>query len=477
MTGASDRSGTTVVMGFGVTGRAVARYMTGNGRRVVVAEDRPSAAMRKDAAELGVTLVESPDPAELGRLLGEAGQLVPSPGVPVEHPVYDLARAAGVAIRSEIELGWQRLAGRGPAAPALVAVTGTNGKTTVTTLVTEMLSRSGRSTVAAGNIGTPLIEAAGADVDVVVAEVSSFQLQFTEGFHPAVATWLNLSADHLDWHPTLEHYAEAKARIWAAQGPGDVAVLNGDDAGVMAAASATGHGVPAGVTRLTFSLKGPSDYGVRDGILVGPGGLDIVSLDGLWRRYPHDIANSLAAAATALAAGGDLEGCRSVLSSFRTLPHRMEWIGEAGGVQWVDDSKATTPASVVAAVAGFDSVVLIAGGRNKGLDLSVLAGTAPPVRAVVAMGEASAEVEAAFAGAAPVTVAEGMAEAVALAAALAAPGDAVLLSPGCASFDLYPGYAARGEHFAGLVRELLARERPVRERTTGDGPAADGEPQ
>lgn len=479
MSQASDRSGTTVVMGFGVTGRAVSRYLTANGQRVVVAEDRASAGMEKDAAELGVELVEAPDPTELGRLVAGAGQLVPSPGVPVEHPVYDLARAAGVAIRSEIELGWQRLSARGGAAPALVAVTGTNGKTTVTTLVTAMLSRSGRRTLAAGNIGTPLVEAAGADVDVVVAEVSSFQLQFTEQFHPKVATWLNLSPDHLDWHPTLEHYAAAKARIWAAQGRGDVAVLNADDTGVMTAAAASGHGVPAEVTRLTYSLEGPSDYGVRNGILVGPGGLDIVSVDGLWRSYPHDIANSLAATATALAAGADLEGCRSVLSSFRTLPHRMEWIGEAGGVQWVDDSKATSPASVVAAVAGFDSVVLIAGGRNKGVDLSVLRGTAPPVKAVVAMGEAAAEVEAAFHGAVPVAVVRGMEEAVDAAASLAASGDAVLLSPGCASFDAYPGYAARGEHFTRLARQRLRGGRVGHEKRGGeplaDGPAADGE--
>jgi len=447
----------TLVVGLGVTGRAVSRFLAGAGERVIVAEDDPTPEIRKEAAGLGIQLVESPDAAELASLLRRVDQVVPSPGVPVDHPVYRLAEGAGVAVRSEIELGWQRLRGRGDRAPELVAITGTNGKTTVTTLVTDMLARSGRSAVAAGNIGTPLVEAAGAEADVVVAEVSSFQLQFTEGFHPAVATWLNLADDHLDWHPSLDHYARAKARVWAAQVAGDVAVLNADDPVVMAAAGEDGRGVPDGVRRLTFSTTGPADYSVVDGALAGPGRSPILAVRELARSFPHDLANALAASATAQAAGASIEGCRAALASFSTLPHRLERIGEAGGVQWYDDSKATTPASVLAAVAGFGSVVLIAGGRNKGLDLAVLGRAVPPVKAVVAIGEAAGEVEAAFAGLAPVTVAGGMEAAVAAAGRLAAKGDVVLLSPGCASFDQYPGYAARGEHFTALVRRRLGQ--------------------
>jgi UDP-N-acetylmuramoylalanine--D-glutamate ligase len=308
--------------------------------------------------------------------------------------------------------------------------------------------------VAAGNIGTPLVEAAGAGAEVVVAEVSSFQLQFTAAFRPAVSAWLNLSPDHLDWHPSLEHYAAAKARLWAAQGPGDVAVLNADDPAVMAAAASVGDGVPAGVRRVTFSLS-DGDFTVRDGRLVGPGPSDIVAVNQLWRAFPHDIANALAATAAALSAGAAVDGCRSALQEFQTLPHRVERIGEAGGVQWVDDSKATTPASVLAGVAGFDSVVLIAGGRNKGLDLSPLAAAAPPVRAVVAMGEAAGDIRAVFAGRVPVTVVGTMEEAVDAAADTAVAGDTVLLSPGCASFDHYEGYAARGRHFTEVVRRRI----------------------
>jgi UDP-N-acetylmuramoylalanine--D-glutamate ligase len=456
MTGA--RTGVTLVVGFGVTGRAVSGYLAGAGDQVIVAEDAPTPDLRKAAAGLGIRLVESPDAAELASLLGLVDQVVPSPGVPVDHQVYGLAARAGVAVRSEIELGWQRLKARGRDAPELVAVTGTNGKTTVTTLVTDMLARSGRHAAAAGNIGTPLVEAAGAEADVVVAEVSSFQLQFTEGFHPAVATWLNLADDHLDWHPSLDHYVRAKARIWAAQGPGDVAVLNADDPAVIAAAGEDRRGVPDGVERLTFSLSEEADYAVVDGVLVGPGRSAILAVSELPRSFPHDVANALAALATARAAGASIEGCRAALVSFSTLPHRLELIGEAGGVQWYDDSKATTPASVLAAVAGFESVVLIVGGRNKGLDLSVLGRAVPPVRAVVAIGEAAGEVAAAFAGRAQMAVAGGMEDAVAAAGRMARAGDAVLLSPGCASFDWYPGYAARGEHFTAAVRRRLGSE-------------------
>jgi UDP-N-acetylmuramoylalanine--D-glutamate ligase len=186
----------------------------------------------------------------------------------------------------------------------------------------------------------------------------------------------------------------------------------------------------------------------------------LISVADLPRALPHDRANALAAAAVALAAGATPEGCRCALARTPLLPHRVSLVGESGGVRWYDDSKATTPASVLAAVAGFPSVVLIAGGRNKGLDLTALVATVPPVRAVVAIGEATAELQATFANLVPVTAAVSMDAAVHAAAGVARDGDAVLLSPGCASFDWYPSYAARGDHFASIVtRSLTARER------------------
>jgi UDP-N-acetylmuramoylalanine--D-glutamate ligase len=338
----------------------------------------------------------------------------------------------------------------------VAAITGTNGKTTVTTLVAAMLRASGRRAVAAGNIGVPLIEAVRSDAEVAVAEVSSFQLQFTETFRPAVSCWLNLAPDHLDWHPSLAHYRDAKARIWANQRHGDTAVVNADDAVVSSAA----RDIPQGVRVLSFGMRQDADFHQEGDHLAGPDGGTLLPIRDLPRALPHDVANALAAAAVALSAGATPAGCRQGLVGTPLLPHRVSLVAEGAGVRWYDDSKATTPASVLAAVAGFPSVVLIAGGRNKGLDLRALAATVPPVRAVVAIGEAAPEVEAAFAGLVPVRSAGTMDAAVGAAASVARPGDAVLLSPGCASFDWYTSYAARGEHFASLVsRHIETRER------------------
>ena len=443
-----------VVIGFGVTGRAVARALTRSGRAVMVFDDSVSPEQAAVAESIGVPLEPTPQAAELVERLRGATMVVPSPGVPPVHKVFEAARQAGVAVRSEIELGYLESASRGR--PLLVAITGTNGKTTVTTLVTAMLQASGVAAVSAGNIGVPLIEAAGLDADVCVAEVSSFQLQFTEKFRPVVSCWLNLSEDHLDWHPDMTHYAAAKARIWRNQRDRDTAVVNLDDPVVSSSISS----VPEGVLVAGFSTKGLSaDYRLEGGWLAGPDGARIAAVGDLRRSLPHDISNALAASAVALSAGATVEGCRDALAGTPLLPHRVTLVGSAGGVEWYDDSKATTPASVIAAVAGFASVVLIAGGRNKGLDLGALGSTVPPVKAVVAIGESAEEVANAFKETVPVTLAASMEEAVRAAASYAKPGDAVLLSPGSASFDWYSSYAERGDNFAAIVRsEILEGE-------------------
>jgi len=232
-------------------------------------------------------------------------------------------------------------------------------------------------------------------------------------------------------------------------------VWNGDDPAVAQAVA----GVPEGVDRVEFSTSRPAPYWSDGTRLLGPSG-PIMDVAELPRAFPHDIANALAAAAVAEAAGATAESCRLALAEAPLLPHRVSLVGECGGVSWYDDSKATTPASVLAAVAGFDSVVLIAGGRNKGLDLGVLAATVPPVRAAVAIGEAAGEVGEALAGLVPVEKAESMTEAVFAAARLAQAGDAVLLSPGCASFDWYLSYAARGDDFAATVSKVLEKGGP-----------------
>jgi UDP-N-acetylmuramoylalanine--D-glutamate ligase len=439
-----------LVVGLGITGEAVARRLAADGA-VTVVDDNPGSPRFAERAAgleaLGVTVIGAPAPEQLSELVAAADLVVPSPGVPEAHAVYGLATQRGVPIYSEIELAGIAAAARGL---PLVAVTGTNGKTTVTTLIAEMLTAGGRRALAAGNIGRPLLDAVHDDVDVVVAEVSSFQLRFTETFRPRVAVFLNVAEDHLDWHPGFKEYVAAKARIFANQAGDDLLVFNADDDAVAEAARAA----PSRSVPFTTGDRSGA-WRVHDGRLVRSGGKPLIEVADLARNGPHDIANALAAAAAAADLGVPDNALRVVLASFSGLPHRVTPVGQSGGVTFVDDSKATNPHAALAALAGFDSVVLLAGGRNKGLDLGVLRHEAGRIRAVVAIGEAAGEVEACFAGLRPVRRAASMAEAVRLGADLAQPGDTVLLSPACASFDWYSGYAARGDDFAREVAALL----------------------
>ncbi len=440
-------AGKIVVIGFGVTGRALARVAQLFGAPLTVIEDRPSEEAVALAEGLGVTLIAAPSPSELFAHVADAELVVVSPGVAPSHPVF--AIAAREQLVSEVEL-----AGRIATVP-IVAITGTNGKTTVTTLVDEMLRASGLRSTAAGNIGPTLIEAVVRDdLDVIVAELSSFQLALTQRFCPRVATWLNFAEDHLDWHPTMEDYADAKSRIFSNQGPSDIAVVNAREAMVMErAARARSRVVTFGDDRANYRVE--SAHFVRDA------GEDLGEIALLPRQLPHDIDNALAALASALEAGATIEGCARALSESVVLAHRVELIAESAGVSYFDDSKATTPAAVVAALGAFPSVVLIAGGRNKGLDLSPLrrffeGHTAHELHGVIGIGEAGPMVAALFADLVPAVVATSMDEAVRLATDLAKMGDAVLLSPGCASFDWYGSYAERGADFAHAVRALIA---------------------
>lgn len=442
-----------LVVGLGVTGAAVARALVAHGHDVVAADDAPGPAARAAADDLGLVLAVAPAADELAALVVAADAVFPAPGLPARHPLFAAARGAGVPVLSEFDLAswWDDR--------PLLAITGTDGKTTVTTLVRDMLVASGVAAVAVGNTPVPLVAAIDDPAtDVFVVEASSFRLEHSQRFAPAVATWLNFAPDHLDSHPDLASYEAAKARIWRDQSPDQVAVGNADDPVVAR------HLAEAPARHVTFGLAGDPDFGLAGGAspggrLTGPGAghgdtVEIARVEDLPRALPHDIANGLAAAATALAGGASLEGVRRGLLDFRGLPHRVALVGEAGGVRFYDDSKATTPHAAATAIAGFESVVLIAGGRNKGLDLRMLADSAGSIRAVVAIGEAAPTVAAAFDGVRPVTRAGSMEEAVRAAVDAARPGDAVLLSPGCASYDWYGSYGERGDDFARAVREV-----------------------
>ncbi len=434
-----------LVVGFGVTGAAVAEALVDHGVVPQVIDDRPTPETTAHARDLGLEL-SAPD-RDWVEILNGRSLVLPSPGIPAHHPVFAAAAAQGVPVASEFDLAalWDER--------PLVGITGTNGKTTVTLLVTDALRRSGRRSVAVGNTELPLVSAlTDPCIDSFVVEASSFRLAHSISFSPAIATWLNFAPDHLDAHPDLEAYEVAKASIWSHLGPEGIAVANEDDATVM------GH-VPAGANVVTFGLTS-GDWRCEEGSLIGPDG-PFVDIAALPRRQPHDLSNALATAATATAAGATPAAVAESLLAFTGLPHRLEFIAEADGVRWFNDSKATVPHATLADISGFDSVVLIAGGRNKGLDLRPLGDAVPPVRAVVATGDAASEVSEAFAAkennGVPVEVrhAADMTTAVQLAAELSNEGDTVVLAPACTSFDWYPNYGSRGDHFVELVRDHL----------------------
>ncbi len=449
--------------GLGVTNAAVARAAARHGLDVVLSDDREPAGAAELASEIDAELVLGPTSAQLDALVGAVDAVVPAPGLAETHRLFSAAAEHGRPVLSEFDLAaaWDDR--------PVIAITGTNGKTTVTTLVTAMLERSGLRAAAVGNLETPLVEAiSDPDIDVFVVEASSFRLAHSRRFAPRVGLWLNFAPDHLDVHRSLNDYHRAKARVWADQGVGDVAVVNAEDpvvdaAGVERAALARDLGIDGpDVVRfgLAPSVAGrPVEFHQDGDALVGPIGPNgepavLLRVEDLHRALPHDRSNALAAAATALCGGASIDGVRAALTDFRGLAHRVELVGESAGVRWFDDSKATAPHATLAALRGFDSVVLVAGGRNKGLDLSALHDGVGHVRAVVGIGESGGEVLAAFPDR-PGVLAESMSGAVRAAAEAAVPGDVVLLSPGCASFDWYGSYSERGDDFAELVRALV----------------------
>lgn len=433
-----------VVVGLGVHGKAVARALVARGRQVIAVDDRHDPVLTAFADSIGAQPLLAPSDDDLRRSLTGAAAMIPTPGLPDHHPGFAMAADADVEVLSEFDLArhWDDR--------PVVAITGTNGKTTVTEWVTAMMVASGINAVAAGNTDVPLVTAIDDPAtEAFVVEASSFRLATTQRFEPTVATWLNFAPDHLDVHASLAAYEAAKARIWRDQGPDDTAVVNADDP-VVARHRPT---VPAVVT-----VGLGADYRVDGGALWAHT-TELVAVAELWRTLPHDCFDGLAAAATATAAGASLNGVRDGLRAFTGLAHRVELVGTHDDVAYYDDSKATTPHAVAAAVAGFESVVLIAGGRNKGIDLAPLADDVARIRAVVAIGEAADEVGAAFGDRRPVVTAASMDDAVEAASGLAVPGDAVILSPGCASFDWYSGYGERGDDFARAVRERFGGSR------------------
>lgn len=419
-----------LVVGSAVSGRAALRLLEREGHEVLLFDHDPEAAPDLRADHLVHAGGWKP------AFLAGVELVVPSPGVP-EHsaPIVDAVRA-GITVWSELELAARRIS-----AP-LVAVTGTNGKTTVTRVAADMLAAGGRRVVAVGNIGEPLCDAVGAEWDVLVVEASSFQLRFIDTFHPATAVLLNVAPDHLDWHGSFEAYLAAKARIFENQTPGDLLIFDADDPGAQRAVrGASSRRYPVSGTRR------PSDGSGPQGNVLWVGDV-AVELGAMRVTDPSYLVDLAAAGVAALEMGGDAGAVAEVARNFLPGRHRRELIGEWGGVAWVNDSKATNPHAALASIRAYPSVVLIAGGRNKGLDVAPIVAE-PSVRYVIGLGEEGPVlVEAAREGA----LAADMAEAVALADRIARRGDTVLLAPGCASFDMYRSYGERGDDFIAIVR-------------------------
>ena len=438
----------TLVYGLGVAGEAVAIALHQRGEAVLLADDNLRDEHRALASRLGAAVIDPADGDALQLAIQQCSRLVPAPGIPEGHAVFGLARDAEIDVVSEIELAYEWEQTRLPSPRPMLGITGTDGKTTTTLMAVAMLQRAGLRAGAVGNTEVPLIAAQGGDADAFVVECSSFRLATTKRFRCVASAWLNIAPDHLDWHVDFASYWDAKAKLWANLRAGDVAVAPVDDAGILrCAADSAGRVVTFGLTR--------GDYHAQEGVLTSPHG-PIMSATDMTRALPHDVTNALAAAAVCIEAGlATPQDVARALREFQHAPHRIEFVGEHEGIRWFDDSKATSPHAALVAIRAFDSVVLIAGGRNKDLDLAGMAAEPARMRGVVAIGESADEVSAVFDGLCPVSQASSMSEAVAQAAVMATSGDAVLLSPGCTSFDWYRNYSARGDDFRRCVTELI----------------------
>jgi UDP-N-acetylmuramoylalanine--D-glutamate ligase len=427
-----------LIIGGAVSGRAAALLARRLGYSVMVFDQHSAVvpALRDDRLPVTTGTWTS-------SLLAGVDLVISSPGFGEGSDAIRDTLQAGISLWSELEFAARQLE-----AP-VVAVTGTNGKTTVTRLIQDMLAGSGLASAAAGNIGTPLSEVVGADLEVVVVETSSFQLRFTERFHPATAVILNVAPDHLDWHGSFDAYLAAKAMIHRNQTQDDLLVYDGDDPGARKATEhAASRPLPVSGIRLPDGGAGVAGDKLHLGDLAIP-------LARVPVADPAFLVDLAAAGVAALAHGAKPAIVEQVITTFQTDPHRRTLIGRWEEVDWVDDSKATNPHAAVAAASAYSSVVLIAGGRNKGLDLSGLMAV-PQISHVIAMGEAAGELEEA-AGDLPIVRAATMDEAVTVADRIAKAGDTVLLAPGCASFDMFRSYADRGNRFADAVRRRKER--------------------
>lgn len=432
------------VLGLGASGRGAARLALQRGARVTLLDSGPSHALAAPAAELQaegieVVLDASAPPA------GERYDLaVISPGIDPSWPLPMAFAASGVTVIGEIEFAW-RLQDK-----PVVAITGTNGKSTTTELVARLLTAGGFRTLPAGNHGRAFSDVlwAGDEIDVHTLEVSSFQLETIESFRPRVGLWMNFAPDHLDRHPSLEAYFQAKARLFENQGEGDTAVIKLED---------RRPDTPAGRT-VTFSAHSEgADYGYKDGWITHRGE-QVLDFSATRLRGRHNAENLMAALAAGRALGVEWEVMEAAARDYRAPRHRCELVAVVEGREFINDSKATNLHALESCLRALpEPVVLIAGGKDKGLDFTPMRGLVSRMAThVLAIGQLRPHLESAWGGAVPVEACESLEAAVARGLAVSRPGQVVLLSPGTSSFDMFKGYEDRGECFVQAVHRLLS---------------------
>jgi UDP-N-acetylmuramoylalanine--D-glutamate ligase len=441
-----------LVVGLGKSGLAAALFLRRRGALVTVSDVRSAEALAKDIP----ALLEEGIMVEAGGhgLLTFRRQdlIVVSPGVPLDTPELAQVRSFGLPVIGELELAARFLKGR------TVAITGSNGKTTTTALLGEIMKEAGISTLVGGNIGVPVVALIDQSTDQTwsVLEVSSFQLESTDRFHPKIAVILNITPDHLDRHGSFENYARAKERIFAAQDEHDFAVLNADNARSAESASRSAAKV------YWFSVEHPVKQGawLEEGSVVYRPAQDavpeyVMPLSGIPLKGAHNVENVLAAVAAARLAGAPAEAIRRAIEAFQAVEHRLEFVAAVNGVEFYNDSKATNVDATAKAVAAFQSGIhLILGGKDKGSDYTQLAQLLRErVRAVYTIGSAAAKIESHLRGVVPILSCETLDNAVSAAASAARPGEAVLLAPACSSFDQFENYEQRGRVFKELVNE------------------------
>jgi len=436
-----------LIIGLARTGRECARFLVEQGASVTVSDLRPEAELKDEIKSLAGLPIRYFFGANERRWLEAMDCVIPSPGVAAENPLLSGAAATGLPVLSEIELAYRFF--RAP----LVAVTGTNGKSTTTTLIGEMVKAGGRKVFVGGNLGTPFIGAVSGEWDWGVLEISSFQLEWVERFRPRIAVLLNVTEDHLDRYTTFDDYRRAKERIFAAQSEGEFAVLNREDPGVWALKA----NVKARVVSFGFTEVGEGAYATANMIVWRDGAneerfpLADVKIQGV-----HNVENMMAAVAAAKLAGIARQPIQQTLENFPGLEHRLEFVREKAGVSYYNDSKGTNVGAVVKSLAGFSApVILIAGGVDKGGDYGPLEeGIKRKVRRLVLFGAAKNVIARALGHLTETVIVENLAAAVGDAAAAARAGDVVLLSPACSSFDQFRNYAERGRSFKNLVQAL-----------------------